>query len=56
MCNQRVKGKMKSFKYKKIKTFTARQLKYKVKKIAKGAKGCEVTITDLADNTEKILQ
>ena len=30
--------------------------KYKVKKIAKGAKGCEVTITDLADNTEKILQ
>lgn len=30
--------------------------KYRVKKIAKGAKGCEVTIADLADNTEKKLQ
>ena len=30
--------------------------KYKIKKIAKGAKGCEVTITDLTDNTEKKLQ
>lgn len=30
--------------------------KYRVKKIVKGAKGCEVTVTDLADNTEKILQ
>lgn len=30
--------------------------KYKVKKVAKGAKGCEVTVIDLAENTEKILQ
>jgi len=30
--------------------------KYRVKKILKGAKGCEVTITDLKDDSEKILQ
>ena len=30
--------------------------KYKVKKIAKVAKGCAVTVTDLLDGKEKILQ
>ena len=36
--------------------FTLANRKYKVKKLAKGSKGCEVTIVDQETKTEKIIQ
>ena len=36
--------------------FSLANRKYKVKKLAKGSKGCEVTIEDLEKKTEKIIQ